>query len=196
MKIRTLFTAALLAVSAFAFFTACDDEGENEKLNPDYRIYISGRDDAGNKAATLGKMTAHEICVLDSICLISQQRSLFKFSYTAGCNGDGYFPLDTVNDRLVLQAGNINGLEDNPFLSPAQNWVVGTLRELDRAEIGDTIGYVPTAQRLAVVDTLTTLFADGREKNIDAILEIFQSAFVFYPCTAEEYKELAAKGLN
>lgn len=193
MRTRTLFTAALLAVSASAFFTACDDEGENEKLNPDYKIYISGRDNAGNKAATLGKMTAHEICVLDSICLISQQRSLFKFSYTADY---GYFPLDTVNDRLVLQAGNINGLEGNPFLSPEQKWVVGTLRELDRAEIGDTIGYVPTAQRLAVVDTLTTLFADGREKNIDAILEIFQSAFVFYPCTAEEYKELAAKGLN
>lgn len=193
MRTRTLFTAALLAVSASAFFTACDDEGENEKLNPDYKIYISGRDNAGNKAATLGKMTAHEICVLDSICLISQQRSLFKFSYTADY---GYFPLDTVNDRLVLQAGNINGLEGNPFLSPEQKWVVGTLRELDRAEIGDTIGYVPTAQRLAVVDTLTTLFADGREKNIDAILEIFQSAFVFYPCTAEEYKELAKKGLN
>lgn len=193
MKMRTLFTAALLAVSAFAFFTACDDEGENEKLNPEYKLYINGCDKAGNKAATLGKMTAHEICVHDSICLISQQRSLFTFSYTADY---AFFPLDTVNDRLVLQAGNINGLEDNPFLSPEQNWVVGTLRELDRAEIGDTIGYVPTAQRLAVVDTLTALFADGREKNIDAILEIFQSAFVFYPCTAEEYKELAAKGLN
>ncbi|MGN1097907.1 MAG: hypothetical protein ACI4SS_03305, partial [Clostridia bacterium] len=63
-------------------------------------------------------------------------------------------------------------------------------------DIIDTIGYVPTAQRAAVIDTITTLFADGREKNIDAILDIFQSAFVFYPCTAEEYKELAAKGMN
>lgn len=194
MRTRTLFTAALLAVSAFAFFTACDDE-ENEKLNPDYKIYINGRDKAGNKAASLGRMTAHEICTLDSICLRSTQGTLIPFCCADG--GDkGYYKIDTINDRLVMIGEDINEAKDNIFLIPEVKWLVGTLRPLDRAEIGDTLGYVPTAQRTAVMDTLITLFADGREKNIDAILDIFQSAFVFYPCTAEEYKELAAKGLN
>lgn len=194
MRTRTLFTAALLAVSALAFFTACDDEGENEKLNGDYKLYINGRDNAGNKAAALGAMTAHEICVHDSIGLRGTTGSLLRFSYsTAGIKG--FLPLDTVNDRLVLEAGNISTIEDNDFLLPEYKWVITTLTNNGYTS-ADTIGYVPTAQRAAVIDTITALFADGREKNIDAILEIFQSAFVFYPCTAEEYKELAAKGLN
>lgn len=192
MRTRTLFTAALLAVSALALFTACDDEGVNEKLNGDYKLYINGRDNAGNKAAALGAMTAHEICVHDSIGLVSQLKSLQTFSYTADY---GFYPLDTVNDRLVMAAGNIETIEDNQFLDPEQKWVITTLTPNGNYFV-DTIGYVPTAQRAAVIDTITALFADGREKNIDAILEIFQSAFVFYPCTAEEYKELAAKGLN
>lgn len=200
---ETLLTAVIIATSAFAFFIAasvlfasCDDDGENEKLNPEYKIYINGRDDAGNKAAALGKMTVHEICTHDSIGLLASTGSFFCFSYTPSVIGtNGFFPLDTVNDRLVMQAGNITTVEDNPFLSPEVKWIITTINE-GAYDVVDTIGYLPTTSRTAVIDTLTTLFADGREKNIDAILDIFQTAFIFVPCTAEEYRELESKGLN
>ena len=59
--------------------------------------------------------------------------------------------------------------------------------------LGDTIGYIPQSVRTEAFDRI--LKAE-KEKDYDLIYKIFNEAFVGIPCTAEEYKELKAKGLN
>ena len=184
MKIHTLL---LLGLAACGVFAACEED--NPKLSNDYKIYINGVDRPdGNKAVNQERLTAHEICKLDTVAMMQSLKggggTLFYFSLALG-------NLDTINDRLIMKAENINGIEDHPLFEEDRKIF------LQKNNIySDTVGYIPTTQRLAIVDTLTTLFADGREKNIDKILEIFQSVFVFYPCTGEEYKELEKQGLN
>ncbi len=46
-----------------------------------------------------------------------------------------------------------------------------------------------------IVDQLEELFKD-KEANFTEIYKLFSDAFVFIPCTAEEYRELEAAGLN
>ena len=61
--------------------------------------------------------------------------------------------------------------------------------------LGDTLAYIPTVQHHAIVDQLEELFKDN-EANITEIYKLFSDAFVFIPCTEEEYRELEAAGLN
>lgn len=58
---------------------------------------------------------------------------------------------------------------------------------------GDTIGYIPQSVRNEAFERI--LVAE-KEQNYDLIYKIFNEAFVGVPCTAEEYKEIKAKGLN
>lgn len=58
---------------------------------------------------------------------------------------------------------------------------------------GDTIGYIPQSVRNEAFERI--LVAE-KGQNYDLIYKIFEEAFVGVPCTAEEYKELKAKGLN
>ena len=183
MKTHTLL---LLGLAACGVFAACEEE-ENPKLNGDYKIYINGVDRTdGNKAVNQKRMTAHEVCRLDTVVMMIRNvegggTSETDFSLALG-------NLDTVNNRLIMEAGNINGIENNILLE--EGWCC----YLQKNNLySDTVGYIPQAQRSAIIDTLEVLFADGREKNIDKILDIFQSAFVFYPCTGAEFKEIEAE---
>ena len=183
MKIHNLL---LLGLAACGVFAACEED--NPKLSNDYKIYINGVDRPdGNKAVNQERLTAHEVCLIDTVMLVSwKERNALSIDFFSLEKGN----LDTVNDRLVMIAGMIDTIEDNPWLT--SDWTY----YIQNGYYGDTVAYIPTAQRSSVIDTLTTLFADGREKNIDKILEIFQTAFVFYPCTGKEFKELEAQGLN
>lgn len=177
----------LLALLACCAFVGCEED--NPKLRDDYKIYINGVDRVeGNKSANQERLTAHEVCLVDTVAMMLTAEgggaTLINFSLAIG-------NLDTINNRLIMTAGNISGVEDNSFFKENRKCFLQK-----NNEYSDTIAYIPTSQRLAIVDTLTTLFADGREKNIDKILEIFQTAFIFYPCTGEEYKELVAQGLD
>lgn len=189
-KITNFFIAAALGLSALFALDACEED--NPKLRDDYKIYINGLDRVeGNKAVNQERMTAHEVCLIDTVVL-----RRWKIDYDGLLLGGADIfsldkgNLDTVNNRLVMVAGNIDVIEGNVWLDGDFTYYI------QNGLYGDTVAYVPTAQRTGVVDELTTLFADGREKNIDKILEIFQTAFVFYPCTGAEFKELEAKGQN
>lgn len=212
---KNLILTALAIASAFLVFS-CDDEQTGGKLDQDAYIYINGRNSV-NKSGTLTastdkqkRLTVEEICKGDSLCLMAYKEGIHnlgeicevKFIY------DG--SIDTINNRIALRAGNINGLEKNEFLMEEWKWYIRKLNWIyngvdengDTVYVGaldinahDTIAYIPTEQRLAVVDTLTTLFED-KEGNWDKIYKIFNDAFIFYPCTGEEYKELKEAGLN
>ena len=207
---------AFAIVSAFLVFSCESDEGGG-KLDTYSQIYVNGRNIVNKSASTAnteGKqklLTVEEICKGDSIVLCAtsydkegNDHKIFeeKFIY----NGS----IDTIKNRIALRAGNINGLEKNEFLMEEWKWYIRKLNWVYNGEdedgnpmyvcglsleAHDTIAYIPTEQRLAVVDTLTTLFED-KEGNWDKIYKIFNDAFIFYPCTGEEYKELEAAGLN
>lgn len=57
----------------------------------------------------------------------------------------------------------------------------------------DTIGYIPQHIRN---EAFERILAAEKVQNFDLIYKIFKESFVAIPCTAEEYKELKAKGLN
>ncbi len=213
MKRDIILMALALASSILVF--SCDDENTGGKLDQDANIYINGKESA-NKSMNLTsstdkqrRLSVEEICKGDSLCLVAYkvgsqtQEEIFeeKFIY----NGS----IDTVKNRIALRAGNITALEKNEFLMAEWKWYIMKLCWLYNGDdedgkpmyVGaitkesDTVAYIPTEQRLAVVDTLSTLFED-KEGNWNEIYKIFNDAFVFIPCTGEEYRALEASGMN
>lgn len=198
MNTRNFFVAAALGLAALFVFDACEEE-ENSKLSKDYKLYATCVDRAGgNKAINQKQLTAHEICAMDSLILVGEDPLMVlgsNFGLFSIDNGH----IDTVNNRIVVTSGNISTIEDHAFLgtwegSERLKWFVAKYHESDMGFWTDTLAYF-TKQRFEIVDTLKTLFDEGREKNIDKILEIFQSAFEFYPCTGSEFKELVEQGV-
>ncbi|MGN0030315.1 MAG: hypothetical protein ACI35Q_11390 [Marinilabiliaceae bacterium] len=178
---RTLFTAALLAVSAFAFFTACDKE-EDGPRGEGSRLYINGKDrQTTNKAAT-GALTVREILRNDTLWL--RGRAIDREGETlSGQATHAAGTIDTVNQRIIREA-----LEAN-FFDEFHNYVITDNKYPD----GDTLAYIPNDTVKAAYERIYVLREQGRWNEL---YEVFQNAFVFYPCTGAEYRELAAKGLN
>lgn len=181
----------LFAAMVAAVFTACGDD-DNEKWNTEAPIYIRGVDKVNKNLHwnVEGNLTAHEICKLDSLLTIGGTYSL--------ANGR----LDTINDRLIMIAGNINDYRENDFIDVERNpdlvitrwWYDGGDPMVSQQLLGtDTIAYIPNQQRADAYEKIKALW-DKEAWN--EIYEIFQNAFTFVPCTGKEFKELKEKGLN
>lgn len=106
MRTRTLFTAAILAASALAFFSACDKE-EDGPRGEGSRLYINGKDRT-NKAAT-GALTVREILRNDTLRLRAtsikdDDKPIFERETLTGeaTHADG--TIDTVNQRIIREA--------------------------------------------------------------------------------------------
>ncbi|MBR6250134.1 MAG: hypothetical protein IKR17_02935 [Bacteroidales bacterium] len=201
-------TILLLMVGFIFAFASCDKDDDNGKLDPNAKIYISGVDKLlkNTRYGVDAPLTAHEICRLDSLWLVSDKVnedggvttscSYFSFSGESGCT------IDTINNRLVFNAGNINGIDDNWFLDPSTGfndyYIYRDVLVYDErgvaTQIGlDTLAYIPNAQRQAAYEQIKALWDT---ENWDAIYEIFQNAFTFVPCTGKEFRELKEAGLN
>lgn len=182
-------------------FASCDKDDDNGKFDPNAQIYITGIDKAlkNIRYGVDAPLTAHEICVLDSIWLDS--RFVTEEGYVTSLSV--YFSLedgnlDTINNRIVLKAGNINGIDGNPFLDPSTGFndyiIFRFVYDQNEQYLGiDTLAYIPNAQRQAAYEQIKALWDT---ENWDAIYEIFQNAFTFVPCTGAEYKALKEQGLN
>lgn len=206
---KNIFIAAVAAISAL-FVASCDDDGGGQR-DLYSNIYINGRNTLNKAAEADGagqrKLTVEEICKGDSIFLRGVSFDTI-YNCPTSTNLQRYIAdggIDTVKNRIAMLAGNINGLDENPFLrpdwhffllkivmKPTEKWEGGiTYYEAD----GDTIAYIPTAQRMAIVDTLTTLFED-KSRNWDKIYKIFNDAFIFYPTTGAEYQRMLDEGVE
>ena len=206
MKEKIILSFAALFVT-FALFS-CEESDKGGKLDGDAKIWITGKD-GGNKFlhvysdGTQRRLTAEEICKGDSVYIFHVPRentmasSVFcVITPVPGC--DGYGSIDTVNMRLGMLAGNINGITGNDFLSDDYHVFITKFKygaNGDYLGTYDTIAYVPTSQRLAAYDELLKYVGD-EEGNWDKIYKIFNDAFIFIPCTGEEYKAIEAAGLN
>lgn len=185
MRTRTLFTAAILAASALAFFSACDKE-EDGPRGEGSRLYINGKDRT-NKAAT-GALTVREILRNDTLRLRAtsikdDDKPIFERETLTGeaTHADG--TIDTVNQRIIREA------LETEFFDKFHNYVIVD----KKLEHWDTLAYIPNDTVLAAYERIYELREQGRWNEL---YEVFQNAFVFYPCTGAEYRELAAKGLN
>ena len=193
---KTLF--ALLPISMFCIaFSSCKDD-EDGKLDPEAKIYISGKDYLGNKNLQYnkdGKLTAHEICLLDTILLITEDEN------REGQGGAGFWHclnnIDTINDRFIMEAGNLQTLETNQFINANYTPHAYFIKEVyDRNEqwIGrDTIAYIPRAQRLEAYYQIRELWD---KDEWDKMYKIFEDGLIFVPCTGAEYKALVEAGIE
>lgn len=213
-NMKKIFKTLLFAVPAIAFLAApACKEDDGGKFDPFAKIWINGKNTTNKAQTTQQRLTAEQICKGDSVYLCGNQ----KPDNTGGpCTGymikptyDGYLPIDTVNNRLPMVNGNVDDgytpLDENVFLSEQFNWFVTKMVRYtyinERFEcvysdkVGDTIGYIPTAVRLAAREELRKLW-DDRDANREAIYKIFNEAFVFYPCTGAEYKRMLEEGIE
>lgn len=203
----------IAAISCGVFATVgCDDDDNNGKLDKEAKIWINGVNTTNkylqeNPDGSQRRLTVEEICKGDSVTIAVR-------SYEGAVTGmacvinpiedkPAWGGIDTIQMRLSLQAGNIQVLEDNAFLSP--DWYV-YIQKMERyTEIvdngklyvgwvyTDTIAYVPRAQRLEAYEKLVPLFED-KDANWSEIYRIFNEAYIFVPCTGEEYKKLRESG--
>lgn len=193
MKNLLLITAA--ALMSATFLTSCNDD-DNGKLPDNVKIYINGQDRT-NKAATITEaMSVAEICRFDSLEVLEQYANGACGAARFTIAGLGNCAIDTVNNRLCIAANQIDEIEDNSWLLKDSHFIIiDGHNDGWGGSIGDTLAYVPRAQHNAAVDQLTELFKD-KESNWSEIYRIFTDAFIFVPCTAEEYRALEAAGMN
>ena len=194
---RRFVFAALAALPALFAFSSCDDD--SGKLPDKVNIYINGQDKT-NKALSSEALTVSEICRGDSLVLLEQYANggcgNAFCSIVTNPNDEGNFAIDTVNNRICMPAREVNIIEENTWLYKDSRFLIlNGHSDGMGAFLGDTLAYVPHVQHNAAVDKLNELFVD-REGNWTEIYKIFTEAFIFVPCTAEEYRELKAAGLE
>ncbi len=195
-NILFLFAAALCAVN----FTSCDED--NGKLSDGTCIFINGKDKT-NKAASTSAKSVKDICLGDSLELLMEDEVAQGWgssicTIVVNPNNESNFAIDTANCRISVSARDINNNDFNniPLLGKNRHFLIRDGHNDGYGAFkGDTLAYIPTAQHHAIVDQLEELFKD-KEANFTEIYKLFSDAFVFIPCTAEEYRELEAAGLN
>ena len=211
-NMKKIFKTLLFAVPAIALLAApaCKDD-DGGKFDPFAKIWINGKNTTNKAQTTQQRLTAEQICQNDSITLVGYFKEA-NFSsltyYEIKPTYEGSLRIDTANRRLAMEAGNADDgytpLDENPLISEKFNWFIQKFeRDVETDPTGvkhnhictDTLGYVPTAVRLAAREELRKLW-DDRDANWDAIRKIFNDAFVFYPCTGAEYKRMLEEGIE
>ncbi len=173
--------------------SSCDDD--NGKLPDNVKIYINGQDKTNKSAAITEAMTVAEVCRFDSLEMLEQHADGSCGSAWFTIAGLGNCAIDTTNNRLSIAANQVD-LENNTWLMKDSHFLIRDGHsDGEGGYLMDTLGYVPRAQHNAAVDKLTELFKD-KDNNWSEIYRIFTDAFIFVPCTAEEYRALEAAGMN
>ena len=187
-------------------FTTClvgckEDENKVGNYSP---IYINGVD-AGNKSIQQ-RRSVHEILTRGTFYLKDTELfESFDGKLSVMTTGKQFLPwdnnIDTINDRLIMDAGNV--LFDGQL-----NWLGGSFLRgrnyyiqyvnLHTDEDGnyngngvkewlDTVGYIPNHVIEEAQIKILDLWKEGK---VDEIYKTFQDAFYFIPCTGEEFKSI------
>lgn len=188
MKRTILMLAVLMGVLA-----GCKKDKDYEFKSGEY-IYLNGVEQPKFKSTTK-QYTVAEIVRAENVAL-----------YHTTEYGDYYRTFDpgqrdTLNNRLLMRAEDIltvpDGYLQREYLDAKNFYIALPNGELDPSGLlgfkWDTVGYIPQS----VIDNarvqIEALYAQER---YDEIYELFHTAFTFYTCTGEEYKQIVANGGN
>lgn len=174
----------LYTLLAMAAFVSCDKDPKPEKkvLDPFAQIHVHIRPTLGSRAGSEA---------------LSPREMLEQAYYFQLWKGD-------IKDRPVRRSIREN---EKDFEKVAFKWWGDDVVRADTVStfwrdvrdlivttgLGDTIGYIPQRVRN---EAFERILAAEKEQNYELIYKIFEEAFVGIPCTAEQYKELKAQGLN
>lgn len=173
-----------IALAGLMFF-ACEKKSEPYGFKSDGYIYLNGVEHPKFKSTdtqySIDDILHGEhlyLCMLmDWNCTIHATR--------------GFAPeqRDTANKRLLMYCTDI--------LTAEGELVYDFINAVDvHIRIGenqDTCAYIPQSVIDSARVQIEALYAQER---YDEIYELFHTAFVFYPCTGEEYKQIMAGGGN
>jgi hypothetical protein len=197
----------LLGLLVLVLLASCD---KKVKRPDSYPLYVSGVDYVGVKHVADGRryeanisapMTALQV-LLAMLKYNEQRKKEYGDSTDTYCGDLNFYSLhkqspcviglhtdniDTVGVKLVFHAINLSTLDDNEFINP------NVSKDLTISVNGDTLAYIPNAQREAAYAQIRELWDD---EDWDAMYEIFENGLQFIPCTAAEYEELKARGEN
>ena len=182
---KTILMLVLVGVA----LTACEKKNEPYQFKGTEQIYLNGVDQPKLKSTTK-QYTVAEIVRNEYVQLVNSMQT----------RGFAEGQRDTINNRLMMWADDIltvNGEILYEFIGQTNTHLIIPNGELDPSGLlgfkWDTVGYIPQS----VIDNarvqIETLY---EQERYDEIYELFHTAFVFYPCTGEEYKQIVANGGN
>lgn len=180
---KTILLLALVGVA----LAACEKKDEPYQFKTG-EVYLNGVEQPKFKSTTT-QHSLYEI-VREPDILIEWQFDMWNSgNYDTFIRGfDMWRCRDTINNRLLMSSNDILTAEGE--LIP--DFIYGKDVHL-RIMNGDTVGYIPQS----VIDNarvqIETLY---EQERYDEIYELFHTAFTFFTCTGQEYKDIMARGGN
>ena len=167
--------------------TACEKKNDSYNFNKEDFVYLNGIEQPKFKS-TATQYSVYDI-VRDSMTQLVNSVERRGFS-------DGQ--RDTVNNRLLMWSSDIltvDGTIQYDFIGATNTHLIIPNGRTDEygLPLYDTCGYIPQSVIDSAREQIEALYAQER---YDEIYELFHTAFVFFPCTGEEYKQIVANGGN
>ena len=177
--------AFLLMAMAIVAFVACEKKEEPYQFKVGEYVYLNGVEQPKFKSTTT-QYSIRDIVRTPTVCMQYTNEGDNGGRYTRGFWNE---LRDTVNNRLLMMADDVI-TTDGQLL---YEFIGATDVLLRVSEEGDTCGYIPQSVIDSAREQIETLYAQER---YDEIYELFHTAFTFYTCTGEEYKQIMAGGGN
>ena len=172
----------LLMMFVGILLTACENGNEPYQFKAGEFVYLNGVEQPKFKSTTTQYSIA-EIVRLPNLFI-----KIYVPEYGKGYRSFSDKQRDTINNRLLMYATDVL-CEDGTLIYD----FIGASDVHLQIENGDTVGYIPQSVIDNAREQIESLYAQER---YDEIYELFHTAFVFYPCTGEEYKQIVANGEN
>ena len=175
-------TILLLVLVGVALAACKKDNDEPYQFKSTEMVYLNGIEQPKFKS-TATQHSLYEIVRNETVVL--------KYAKGSDDGWTRFFTTemrDTINNRFMFASTDIL-TDDGRLLYD----FIGSCNFHLMFEHGDTCGYIPQS----VIDNARVQIESLYEQEkYDEIYELFHTAFVFYPCTGEEYKQIVANGGN
>lgn len=185
---KTILMLALVGVA----LAACEKKDKDYEFKSGEYIYLNGVEQPKFKSTTK-QYTVAEIVRAENVALYhTTEYGGYYRTFDPGQR-------DTINNRLLMRAEDIltvpDGYLQREYLDATNFYIALPNGELDPSGLlgfkWDTCGYIPQSVIDNAREQIESLYAQER---YDEIYELFHTAFTFYTCTGEEYKQIVANG--
>jgi hypothetical protein len=189
-KIKIMFVTLIVAIGFFS----CEKETKF-RLDPTAPVYLNGRE-AVSDAKGQEALSIKEVIKTATHFFSNPPFSTIKRMGTIG----GICERDTVNNRIVGYSSWVidhTGQLITEFIE-TRNYIMVYV-DLDNRDINtgvyptDTLAYIPNSVMEAAE---TDIRAAYEAEDYEECYRLFKEAFIFYPCTGEQYRQLVEQGLN